>query len=42
MAIHIKNDIAAAIKYLESGINLATMATLKTLNGLRMLVQTLQ
>ena len=37
MAVHIKNAIAAAIKYLESGINLATMATLKTLNGFRML-----
>ena len=31
MAVPIKNAIAAAIKYLESGINLATMATLKTL-----------
>ena len=38
MAVHIKNAIAAAIKYLESGINLATMATLKTLNGFRMLL----
>ena len=37
MAVHIKNAIAAAIKYLESGINLATMATSKTLNEFRML-----